>query len=115
MAKKTSVSIEFTDLNPSDLAKVTDLIDTLGYAVVGYSITAGDVKPKPHIAYRKVDEVGTPYAPKHSADELKSDIEGTEAVSLDIQANTKDVSLDKPKNKNRGKSEEMKSNIKKFL
>lgn len=113
MAKKTSVSIEFTDLNPSDLAKVTDLIDTLGYAVVGYSITAGDVKPKPQIAYRKVDEVGTPYAPKHSADELKSDIEGTEAVALDIQPETKDVSLGKPKN--RGKSEEMKSNIKKFL
>ena len=114
MTKRTNVFIEFSDLNPSDLAKVTDLIDTLGYAIVGYSITANDGKLKPPPVYRrKATEVGTPYAPKHAAEELKSDIEDTEAVPVDIQATTKNVSLEKPRNK--GKSDEMKSNIKKFL
>lgn len=114
MAKKTNVFIEFSDLDPSDLAKVTDLIDTLGYAIVGYSITANDGNlrsPKP--SRGMVTEVATPYAPKHAAEEMKPDIEGTEAVPLDIQATTKDVSLEKPKKKD--ESDEMKSNIKKFL
>lgn len=114
MAKKTNVFIEFSDLNPSDLTKVTDLIDTLGYAIVGYSITANDGKLRPQIGGRgRVTEVSTPYAPKHAAEEMKSDIEGTEAVPLDIQATTKNVSLEKPKKK--GETDEMKSNIKKFL
>lgn len=112
--KKTNVSIEFKDLNPSDLAKVTDLIDTLGYAIVGYSITTGDVKVKPHPTPRgKVNEVGTPYAPKHAADEVKFDVEGVEAVPLDIQATAENISLEKPKNM--GMSNEMKSNINKYL
>lgn len=113
--KKTNVSIEFQDLNPSDLAKVTDLIDTLGYAIVGYSITTGDVKVRPPVYRRKVSEVDTPYAPKHAADELKSDIEDTETVPLDIQATTENISLEKPKNKGEDESNEMKSNIKKYL
>lgn len=114
MTKKTNVSIEFTDLNPSDLTKVTDLIDTLGYAIVGYSITSSEAKLRPQIGGRgRVTEVSTPYAPKHAADELKSDVEATEAVPIDIQATAKNVSLEKPQNK--GKSDEMKSNIKKFL
>lgn len=114
MSKKTNVSIEFEDLNPSDLAKVTDLIDTLGYAIVGYSINTADSKLRPPPVYRrKATEVDTPYAPKHAADEMKSDIEGTEAVPLDIQPTAENISLEKPKN--RGKSNEMKSNIKKYL
>lgn len=115
MSKKTSVSIEFKDLNPSDLTKVTDLIDTLGYAIVGYSITSSEAKLRPQTLTPRgpVREVGTPYAPKHAAEEMKSDIEATEAVPIDIQATTKNVSLEKPKKK--GKSDEMKSNIKKFL
>lgn len=113
MSKKTNVSIEFTDLNPSDLSKVTDLIDTLGYAIVGYSITTSDAKLRPQTSRGKVSEVGTPYAPKHAAEEMKPDVEGAEAVPVDIQATTKNISLEKPKN--RGKSDEMKSNIKKFL
>lgn len=116
--KKTNVSIEFQDLNPSDLAKVTDLIDTLGYAIVGYSITTGDVKVKPHLTspvYRRgmVSEVDTPYAPKHAADESKSDIEATEAVPLDIQARATNVSPENLQNKD--KSREIKSNLKKYL
>lgn len=114
MAKRTNVFIEFSDLNPSDLAKVTDLIDTLGYAIVGYSITANDGNLRtPKTSRGPVREVGTPYAPKHAAEEMKPDVEATEAVPVDIQATTKNVSLEKPKNK--GKSDEMKSNIKKFL
>lgn len=115
--KKTNVSIEFQDLNPSDLAKVTDLIDTLGYAIVGYSITTGDVNPKPHLTspvYRgMVSEVGTPYAPKHAADESKSDVEATEAVPLDIQPRTTNFSPENLQNKD--KSRGMKSNLKKYL
>lgn len=112
--KKTNVSIEFEDLNPSDLAKVTDLIDTLGYAIVGYSITTSKPNLRPHQTPRgKVNEVDTPYAPKHAADEMKPDVEGIEATPLDIQATAENISLEKPKN--RGKSNEMKSNIKKYL
>ena len=112
--KKTNVSIEFEDLNPSDLSKVTDLIDTLGYAIVGYSITTPKANLRSNLTPRgKVNEVDTPYAPKHAAEEIKPDVEGTEAVPLDIQATAENISLDKPKNS--GKSNEMKSNIKKYL
>lgn len=117
MAKKTNVSIEFEDLNPSDLSKVTDLIDTLGYAIVGYSITTPKVvlrsNPTPPTPRGKANEVGTPYAPKHAADEVKFDVEGVEAVPLDIQATAENISLEKPKNM--GMSNEMKSNINKYL
>lgn len=113
MSKKTNVTIEFTDLNPSDLSKVTELIDTLGYAIVGYSITTSDAKLRPQTYRGAVSEIDTPYAPKQPGEKLKSDVEGTEAVPVDIQATTQNVSLEKPKNK--GKSDEMKSNIKKFL
>ena len=117
MSKKTNISIELENLNPSDLAKVTDLIDTLGHAIVGYTITTGDVKPKPHLTspvYRgMVSEVDTPYAPRHASDEMKSDVEATEAVPLDIQARATHVSPENLQNKD--KSREMKSNLKKYL
>lgn len=114
MSKKTNVSIEFEDLNHSDLAKVTDLIDTLGYAIVGYSINSSDSKLRPPQTFRrKVNEVDTPYATRNASEEMKSDIEGTEAVPLDIQATAENISLEKPKDM--GKSNEMKSNIKKYL
>lgn len=112
--KKTNVSIEFEDLNPSDLSKVTDLIDTLGYAIVGYSITTPRSNLRTNPTPRgKVNEVDTPYAPKHAADEMKPDVEGVEATPLDIQATAENISLEKPKKKD--ESNEMKSNIKKYL
>lgn len=118
MSKKTNISIELENLNPSDLAKVTDLIDTLGHAIVGYSITTGEVKVKPHLTspvYRRgmVSEVDTPYAPGNASDEMKSDVEATEAVPLDIQARATHVSPENLQNKD--KSREMKSNLKKYL
>lgn len=112
--KKTNVSIEFEDLNPSDLSKVTDLIDTLGYAIVGYSITTPKANLRSNPTPRgMVNEVDTPYAPRNASDEMKSDVEGVEAVPLDIQASVTNVSPEKPKN--RDKSNETMSNIKKYL
>lgn len=119
MAKKTNVSIEFEDLNPSDLTKVIDLIDTLGYAIVTYSITT----PKPNLLPQRprgpVREVSTPYAPvwedlpPNTSDEIKSDVEGVEAVPLEIQASVSNVSPVQPNKKD--KSVETKSNLSKYL
>lgn len=112
--KKTNVTIEFEDLNPSDLSKVTDLIDTLGYAIVGYSITTPKAVLRSNPTPRgMVNEVDTPYAPKHTSDEMKSYVEGVEAVPLDIQATAKNVSPEQPNKKD--KSVETKSNISKYL
>lgn len=118
MAKKTNVSIEFEDLNPSDLSKVTDLIDTLGYAIVGYSITTPKTNLRNNLPSNltprgKVTEVDTPYAPKHTSDEIKSDVEGVEAVPLEIQASVTNVSPVQPNKKD--KSVETKSNLSKYL
>lgn len=109
MSQKTNIHIEFSELNPSDLAKVVDLIDTLGHNVVSYSIKT-EAKPRPpHVAYRKADSVDTPYA-KNVASERDDD--DVEIVALDIEPTTTDIS---PVQKKMTDSEEMKSNIKKFL
>lgn len=120
MAKKTNVSIEFEDLNPSDLSKVTDLIDTLGYAIVGYSITTPKTNLRSNLTPRgRVNEVDTPYAPvwedlpPSTSDEIKSDVEGVEAVPLEIQASVTNVSPVQPNKKD--KSVETKSNLSKYL
>lgn len=112
MSLKTNIHIELSDLNPADLAKVVDLIDTLGQNVVSYSILTGEDKPRPpQIAYRKVDRVDTPYA-KSGVGISSDDVESIPLVTLDIEPTTTNIS---PVEKKMTDSEEMKSNIKKFL
>ena len=112
MSLKTNIHIELSDLNPADLAKVVDLIDTLGQNVVSYSILTSEDKPRPpQIAYRKVDRVVTPYA-KSGFGISSDDVESIPLVTLDIEPTTTNIS---PVEKKMTDSEEMKSNIKKFL
>ena len=112
MTKMTNVHLELSDLSPSDLAKVVDLIDTLGPNLVTYSIQTGDPKP-PKPVYRKFDKGDTPYAvEKTENDILEPEPVETKIVQLDIEPSTTNIPLMSDVENH---DSDLKKNIKKFL